>query len=95
MSQLQRACEDLGTFGGLHRTTQRILNAKYEIRNSKQIRTPQFEGPKHMIHTDTCQSRISRLRISNLFRISSFEFGISFPQQNLWVPSGSGRAPSV
>jgi hypothetical protein len=30
-----------------------------------------------MITADLCQSRISSLRISNLFRISSFGFGIS------------------
>jgi hypothetical protein len=57
-----------------------VVHTAQNDSKNPQMRNPQFEtnpnpkseGPKRMINTDACQSQISSLRISNLFRISRF-----------------------
>ncbi len=73
----------IGFRRSLRRTTQGIL--KCEIRNSKQIRSPKFEGPKQMITTDAApvlEFRAFEFRICLEFRASSL--GFPSPLGNCW-----------
>ncbi len=54
-----------------------MLNSKHEIRNSKQIRMTEIPRQRRVrLRQKMTETEVLKIRISNLFRISIFEFRI-------------------